>query len=363
MYDDGDDEWILLAEEHFKWAGEPRRAALPSRARRAVIDDSDDDDRPAADAAGPAPSGGRPACAAAAAAVVKSRAQPRAPRDSEAHGRNDEDSDVSIPDEDDAAVLHDDDVDMSEDSDSAPKRNKAPAAKARSKSSGRSTVGDTAPLPEAPPPPLQQKSPRSVAPRAAVVATAVAAASAPLPPPLPLPLSPLLLPPLPPLPPPPGVGAAAATLALGGLAHSSEVARFAARAAERFPFLAPGALRDAAGRRPDHPSYDPSTLLLPPTFPRFLTARGEEVTLSGGQEQWWRFKAAHFDCVLLFKMGKARPSGAEQPTQRTGVCACSALTPSTPFLVLQFYEMIEMDAHVGVAVLGCAAREQSSHAL
>jgi len=45
--------------------------------------------------------------------------------------------------------------------------------------------------------------------------------------------------------------------------------------------------------------------------------------VSGGQEQWWRFKATHFDCVLLFKMGK-------------------------------FYEMFEMDAHIGASVLGLA---------
>ena len=35
----------------------------------------------------------------------------------------------------------------------------------------------------------------------------------------------------------------------------------------------------------------------------------------------WQFKASHFDSVLLFKMGK-------------------------------FYEMFEMDAHIGVEVLG-----------
>lgn len=39
--------------------------------------------------------------------------------------------------------------------------------------------------------------------------------------------------------------------------------RFAARSAERFPFLAPGKLRDAAGVRPGHPGYNPRTLMLP----------------------------------------------------------------------------------------------------
>lgn len=37
--------------------------------------------------------------------------------------------------------------------------------------------------------------------------------------------------------------------------------------------------------------------------------------------QWWEFKARHFDCVLLFKMGK-------------------------------FYELFEMDAHLAVEALG-----------
>lgn len=39
------------------------------------------------------------------------------------------------------------------------------------------------------------------------------------------------------------------------------------------------------------------------------------------QQQWWEIKAANFDSVLLFKMGK-------------------------------FYEMFEMDAYVGVDILG-----------
>ena len=42
--------------------------------------------------------------------------------------------------------------------------------------------------------------------------------------------------------------------------------RFAARDAERFPFLAPGKLRDAAGVRPGQPGYNPRTLWLPPNW-------------------------------------------------------------------------------------------------
>ncbi len=61
-------------------------------------------------------------------------------------------------------------------------------------------------------------------------------------------------------------------------------------------------------------SYDPRTLYVPPEW--FKTAK-----VSPGQQQWWEFKAANFDSVLLFKMGK-------------------------------FYEMFEMDAHIAVETLG-----------
>ena len=43
--------------------------------------------------------------------------------------------------------------------------------------------------------------------------------------------------------------------------------------------------------------------------------------VSAGQQQWWEFKSRNFDSVLLFKMGK-------------------------------FYELFEMDAHVGAEVCG-----------
>jgi DNA mismatch repair protein MSH6 len=52
-----------------------------------------------------------------------------------------------------------------------------------------------------------------------------------------------------------------------------------------------------------------------------VTESRETVTITGAQAQWWRIKAEHFDCVSLFKVGK-------------------------------FYEMFEMDAHVGAQVLG-----------
>ncbi|XP_047048385.1 DNA mismatch repair protein MSH6 [Lolium rigidum] len=82
--------------------------------------------------------------------------------------------------------------------------------------------------------------------------------------------------------------------------------RFGQRQGDKFKFLAEGR-KDAKGRSPGNPAYDPRTLSLPPQFLKNLT---------GGQRQWWEFKSQHMDKVLFFKMGK-------------------------------FYELYEMDAHVG----------------
>ncbi|EFJ45822.1 hypothetical protein VOLCADRAFT_105835 [Volvox carteri f. nagariensis] len=104
-----------------------------------------------------------------------------------------------------------------------------------------------------------------------------------------------------------------------------EAARFADRMAVRFSFLHPDNIRDANQRRPDHPEYDPRTLYIPPGW-------FKEFKISEGQQQWWNFKAHNFDSVLLFKMGK-------------------------------FYEMFEMDAYVGVEVLGLTfMRGEQPHA-
>eukprot|EP00878_Enallax_costatus_P014342 GHUV01015002.1.p1 GENE.GHUV01015002.1~~GHUV01015002.1.p1 ORF type:complete len:1085 (+),score=444.50 GHUV01015002.1:267-3521(+) len=96
----------------------------------------------------------------------------------------------------------------------------------------------------------------------------------------------------------------------------SEAARFAARMAERFPFLHPDRIKDKAGKRPDDPDYNPRTLLIPNAAAWFKDKKVTEA-----QQQWWSFKSDNFDSVLLFKVGK-------------------------------FYEMFEMDAFVGVDVLG-----------
>ena len=89
------------------------------------------------------------------------------------------------------------------------------------------------------------------------------------------------------------------------------------------PRLAPERRRDASGRAPSDPLYDPTTLKLPAGFPKCVDADGRAFAVSPGQAQWWRFKASHFDAVVMFKMGK-------------------------------FYELFEMDAHVGAADLGLA---------
>ncbi|EOA19802.1 hypothetical protein CARUB_v10000048mg [Capsella rubella] len=88
------------------------------------------------------------------------------------------------------------------------------------------------------------------------------------------------------------------------------LARFGARESEKFCFLGVDR-RDAKRRRPTDENYDPRTLYLPPDFVKKLT---------GGQRQWWEFKSKHMDKVVFFKMGK-------------------------------FYELFEMDAHVGAKEL------------
>lgn len=94
----------------------------------------------------------------------------------------------------------------------------------------------------------------------------------------------------------------------GSITETSE--RFALREAQKLYFLKKDR-KDAKRRRPGDENYDSRTLYLPPDFLK---------SLSDGQKQWWEFKSKHMDKVLFFKMGK-------------------------------FYELFEMDAHVGVKEL------------
>lgn len=80
----------------------------------------------------------------------------------------------------------------------------------------------------------------------------------------------------------------------------------------KIDFIQPAYIRDAKGRRPDHPEYDARTLFIPESFLKQQTP---------GHRQWWDIKSKHFDCVLFFKVGK-------------------------------FYELYHMDASVGVKELG-----------
>ncbi|EDW79457.1 uncharacterized protein Dwil_GK20488 [Drosophila willistoni] len=80
----------------------------------------------------------------------------------------------------------------------------------------------------------------------------------------------------------------------------------------KLEFLQPDKIKDKAGRRPDHPDYDKSTLHVPE---KFLNS------LSPGVRQWWVLKSDNYDCVLFFKVGK-------------------------------FYELYHWDADVGVNELG-----------
>ena len=77
-------------------------------------------------------------------------------------------------------------------------------------------------------------------------------------------------------------------------------------------FMSPTTRRDARGRRPDDADFDCTSLRVPSSF---------LASLPPAQAQWWKLKAESFDAVMLFKMGK-------------------------------FYEMFEMDAHVGAEHLG-----------
>ncbi|KAL5699852.1 DNA mismatch repair protein msh6 [Ranunculus cassubicifolius] len=87
--------------------------------------------------------------------------------------------------------------------------------------------------------------------------------------------------------------------------------RFGGREAAKFHFLGVDR-RDAKRRKPEDVNYDSRTLYLPSDFLKNLT---------GGQRQWWDFKSKNMDKVLFFKMGK-------------------------------FYELYEMDAHIGARELG-----------
>lgn len=76
-------------------------------------------------------------------------------------------------------------------------------------------------------------------------------------------------------------------------------------------FLKPNYMKDKAGRRKDHPEYNPRSLFLSDKFMKDQTP---------AMHQWWQFKSNNMDTVLFFKVGK-------------------------------FYELFHMDADIGMKEL------------
>ena len=64
----------------------------------------------------------------------------------------------------------------------------------------------------------------------------------------------------------PAFAAAASTPGCLATPLAEEAERFAARSGERFPFLDPSRIKDAAGKRPGDPGYNPRTLYIPPSW-------------------------------------------------------------------------------------------------
>lgn len=58
-------------------------------------------------------------------------------------------------------------------------------------------------------------------------------------------------------------------------------------------FLQPAKRRDKDGNRPDHPSYNPRSLFVPPSFLK---------TQTPAMAQWWALKEDNMDTVLFFKV-------------------------------------------------------------
>ena len=77
-------------------------------------------------------------------------------------------------------------------------------------------------------------------------------------------------------------------------------------------FLHPDHIRDDTGKRPTDPAYNPRTLHVPPDVYN---------RMSGAQQQYFDIKSKYWDVVLFYKIGK-------------------------------FYEMYDLDAEIGVRVLG-----------
>lgn len=78
--------------------------------------------------------------------------------------------------------------------------------------------------------------------------------------------------------------------ALGVEEGSTQGGKWAAAQA-KFDWLMPCKIKDAKGRRPDHPLYDKRTLYIPPDVLSKMTA---------SQRQYWTSKSKYMDTVLFF---------------------------------------------------------------
>jgi DNA mismatch repair protein MSH6 len=319
-YDDGDTEWVALGKDTVEFvegkkmplkkkkkaapaaapaaaAGAQKRAAAPGgkaakRKRGAAVIESDD-------------SGGEEAEAAASGSEY-------AASEADDDGASEDESLAEEESEEEASEEEDDDASNDED-DGSPAPRAGKKASAAGKGKGKGKGGAAAAGASQRTPGVALNSGFSITPNseAAGAGKPAAAAAAPRPAAGHAPAPAAALRSALDRASPAAAGAAAA---LSEAAADDDVARFSGRDAARFPFLQPSRIRDAARRRPGEPGYDPRTLHVPADW--FKAAK-----VSEGQRQWWDFKAAHYDAVLLFKMGK-------------------------------FYELFEMDAHVGAEVLG-----------
>jgi DNA mismatch repair protein MSH6 len=60
-------------------------------------------------------------------------------------------------------------------------------------------------------------------------------------------------------------------------------------------FTHPECIRDAQGRRPEDPNYDPSTLLIPDEDYRHMTP---------GMQRYWEIKSKNYDKIVFYRMGE-----------------------------------------------------------
>lgn len=135
--------------------------------------------------------------------------------------------------------------------------------------------------------------------------------------------------------------------ALKVVVAADDVERFAGRDAQRFPWAHPDCIRDAQKRRPTDPGYDHTTVYIPPDW--FVQNK-----VSPGQRQWWDFKSCHWDAVLLFKMGKFYEMfemDAKVGAEVLGLSFMKGEQPHCGFPEAAYHQMAETLARAGKRVV------------